>query len=295
MIKQTLMFASPVSLSLRDRQIVITFKDDKKTVTRPIEDIGFVVIENPMVNITVPLLNALADNNVSVIFCDKKQMPKTMLMTLEGNTTLQESYQYQMDASVPTKKNIWKQLVEGKIRNQALLLNKVGKQGDMLKPYYMNVKSGDTDNREGAAARVYWSQIFDEGFKRDRDGLPPNNMLNYGYAILRAAVARALIGTGLYPAFGVFHRNRYNAFPLADDVMEPYRPFVDEVVYHLYYDEAVKELDNPSKGKLLRLLFSDVKIGKVTRPLENALSITTASLLKYLKGETDKLSLPMIT
>ncbi len=294
MIKQTLMFASPVSLSLRDRQIVITFKDDKKTVIRPIEDIGFVVIENPMVNITVPLLNELADNNVSVIFCDKKQMPKTMLMTLEGNTTLQESYQYQMDASVPTKKNIWKQLVEGKIRNQALLLNKVGKQGDMLKPYYMNVKSGDTDNREGAAARVYWSQIFDEGFKRDRDGLPPNNMLNYGYAILRAAVARALIGTGLYPAFGVFHRNRYNAFPLADDVMEPYRPFVDEVVYHLYYDEAVKELDNPSKGKLLRLLFSDVKIGKVTRPLENALSITTASLLKYLKGETDKLSLPMI-
>lgn len=295
MIKQTLMFASPVSLSLRDRQIVITFKDDKKTVTRPIEDIGFVVIENPMVNITVPLLNELADNNVSVIFCDKKLMPKTMLMTLEGNTTLQESYQYQMDASVPTKKNIWKQLVEGKIRNQSLLLNKVGKQGDMLKPYYMNVKSGDTDNREGAAARVYWSQIFDEGFKRDRDGLPPNNMLNYGYAILRAAVARALIGTGLYPAFGVFHRNRYNAFPLADDVMEPYRPFVDEVVYHLYYDEAVKELDNPSKGKLLRLLFSDVKIGKVTRPLENALSITTASLLKYLKGETDKLSLPMIT
>lgn len=294
MIKQTLMFASPVSLSLRDRQIVITFKDDKKTVTRPIEDIGFVVIENPMVNITVPLLNELADNNVSVIFCDKKQMPKTMLMTLEGNTTLQESYQYQMDASVPTKKNIWKQLVEGKIRNQALLLNKVGKQGDMLKPYYMNVKSGDTDNREGAAARVYWSQIFDEGFKRDRDGLTPNNMLNYGYAILRAAVARSLIGTGLYPAFGVFHRNRYNAFPLADDVMEPYRPFVDEVVYHLYYDEAVKELDNPSKGKLLRLLFSDVKIGKVTRPLENALSITTASLLKYLKGETDKLSLPMI-
>ncbi len=295
MIKQTLMFASPVSLSLRDRQIVITFKDDKKTVTRPIEDIGFVVIENPMVNITVPLLNELADNNVSVIFCDKKLMPKTMLMTLEGNTTLQESYQYQMDASVPTKKNIWKQLVEGKIRNQSLLLNKVGKQGDMLKPYYMNVKSGDTDNREGAAARVYWSQIFDGGFKRDRDGLPPNNMLNYGYAILRAAVARALIGTGLYPAFGVFHRNRYNAFPLADDVMEPYRPFVDEVVYHLYYDEAVKELDNPSKGKLLRLLFSDVKIGKVTRPLENALSITTASLLKYLKGETDKLSLPMIT
>lgn len=295
MIKQTLLFSNPVSLSLRDNQMVITFKDNKDTVTRPIEDIGFVIVEHPMVNITIPLLNELADNNVSVVFCDKKQMPKTMLMTLDGNTTQQESYKYQIDASVPTKKNVWKQLVEYKIKNQALLLNMLGKNGDALKPYYMNVKSGDTDNREGASAREYWSRIFDPGFKREREGLPPNNLLNYGYAILRAAVSRALIGSGLYPAFGVFHRSRYNAFPLADDVMEPYRPFVDEIVYHLYYDGAVTELDSQSKGKLLRLLFSDVKIGKVTRPLENALSITTASLLKVYKGETDKLTLPLIT
>lgn len=289
------MFSSPVYLSLKDEQMVITFKDNKDTVTRPIEDIGFVVIENPQVNISVPLLNELADNNVSVVFCDKKQMPKTMLMTLEGNTTQQESYKYQIDASAPLKKNIWKQLVECKIKNQALLLKKVGKNGDVLKQYYMNVKSGDTDNREGAAAREYWGRIYDEGFKRDREGQPPNNLLNYGYTILRAAVARALIGSGLYPAFGVFHRNRYNAFPLADDVMEPYRPFVDELVYHLYHDSAVIELDNQAKGILLRVLFSDVKMGKVTRPLENALSLTTASLLRMYKGETDKLSLPMIT
>lgn len=294
MIKQTLMFTSPVYLSLKDRQMVITFKDNQDTVTRPIEDIGFVVIDNPQVSISVPLLNELADNNVSVVFCDKKQMPKTMLMTLEGNTTQQESYKYQIEASVPTKKNIWKQLVEGKIRNQALLLNKLDKKGDLLKQYYMNVKSGDTDNREGAAAREYWGRIFDEGFKRDRDGSPPNNLLNYGYTILRAAVARALIGSGLYPAFGVFHRNRYNAFPLADDVMEPYRPFVDEIVCRLYYEDSVYDLDNQSKGKLLRVLFSDVKMGKVTRPLENALSLTTASLLRMYKGETEKLSLPML-
>lgn len=295
MIKQTLMFTSPVSLSLKDQQIVITFKDNKDTVTRPIEDIGFVVIENPQVSISVPLLNELADNNVSVIFCDKKQMPRTMLMTLEGNTTQQESYKFQMEASAPMKKNVWKQLVECKIRNQALLLDTLGKNGESLKPYYMNVKSGDTDNREGAAAREYWSRIFYDGFKREREGEPPNNLLNYGYTILRAAVARALIGSGLYPAFGVFHRNRYNAFPLADDVMEPYRPFVDEIVYHLYYDGAVSELDSQSKGKLLRVLFSDVRMGKVTRPLENALSLTTASLLRMYKGEADKLSLPMIT
>lgn len=295
MIKQTLMFTNPVSLSLKDNQLVITFKDNKDMVTRPIEDIGFVIIENPQVSISVPLLNELADNNVSVMFCDKKQMPRTMLMTLEGNTTQQESYKFQIEASVPTKKNIWKQLVESKIKNQALLLNCLGKNGDALKPYYLNVKSGDTDNREGAAAREYWSQIFDEGFRREREGVPPNNLLNYGYTILRAAVARALVGSGLYPAFGVFHRNRYNAFPLADDVMEPYRPFVDEIVYHLYYDGAVTELNNDSKGKLLRVLFADVKMGKVTRPLENALSLTTASLLKVFKGDTDKLSLPVIT
>lgn len=294
MIKQTLIFTSPVSLSLKDKQLVITYKDRSDIVTRPIEDIGFVVIENPMVSITVPLLNELSDNNVSVIFCDKKQMPKSMLMSLDGNSTLQESYRYQFDVGVSLKKRLWKQLVESKIKNQAALLDNVGKEGNVLKPYYMNVKSGDADNREGAAARIYWSNLFDNGFKRERDGEPPNNLLNYGYTILRAAVARALIGSGLYPAFGIFHRNRYNSFPLADDVMEPYRPFVDEIVYRLYYDGAVSELDSYTKSCLLRVLFSDVKIGKMTRPLEIALSITTASLLKVYKGEKDKLSLPMI-
>lgn len=288
------MFTSPVSLSLRNKQLIVTFKDNKDTVTRPIEDIGFIVIENPMVSITVPLLNELSDNNVSVIFCDKKQMPKSMLMSLDGNSTLQESYRYQFDAGVTLKKRLWKQLVESKIRNQAALLDKVGEKGDVLKTYYMNVKSGDTDNREGAAARIYWNHLFGNNFRREREGIPPNNLLNYGYTILRAAVARALIGSGLYPAFGIFHRNRYNSFPLADDVMEPYRPFVDEIVYHLYNDGAVSELDSHAKGHLLKVLFSDVKIGKVTRPLEIALSITSASLLKIYKAETDKLSLPII-
>lgn len=293
MIKQTLMFTTPVSLSLKDQQLVIAFKETDQVVTRPIEDIGFVVVENQMVKMTVPLLNALADNNVSVIFCDKRQMPKSMLMNLEGNATLQESYRYQFEATAPTKKQVWKQVVESKIRNQAALLDAVGQRGEVLKPYYMNVKSGDTDNREGAASRVYWSQLFGNQFRREREGDPPNNLLNYGYSILRAAVARALIGSGLYPAFGVFHRNRYNAFPLADDMMEPYRPFVDETVYRLYMDGATEELNKESKGELLRVLFADVRMGKMTRPLEVALSMTTASLLKVFKGEETKLSLPM--
>lgn len=292
MIKQTLMFTLPASLSLKDNQIVIQLKGAEQVVTRPIEDIGVVVVENQQVNLTIPLLNALAENNVSVVFCDKRQMPKSMLMSLDGNTTLQESYRYQIDASQPAKKQLWKQIVECKIRNQAALLRKIDKDADLLKPFYSNVKSGDSDNREGLASRIYWPLLMGDDFRREREGPPPNNMLNYGYSILRAATARALIGSGLYPAFGLFHRNRYNAFPLADDVMEPYRPFVDEIVYRLYFDGATSELDKQTKGEILRVLFADVKIGKLTRPLEIALSMTTASLLKVLKGEQDRIILP---
>ena len=295
MIKQTLMLTSPVALSLKYGQLVVkSLEEENKCMTRPIEDIGFVIIDNPMITITVPLLNELSNNNVAVIFCNNKQMPHSMLMPLEGNATLQESYQYQIEASAPLKKQIWKQLIEAKIKNQSSLLDRVGKKGDMLKPFYSNVKSGDSDNREGAAARVYWTQLFEDGFKREREGDTPNQFLNYGYTVLRAAVARSLVGSGLYPAFGIFHRNRYNAFPLADDVMEPYRPFVDEVVYSLYCKNDEIELDKQTKASILRVLFADVKIGRVTRPLEVALSTTTASLVKVLKGNAQKLNLPMM-
>ncbi len=294
MIKQTIMFRNPASLSLRYNQLVIRIPDSDDEITRPIEDIGVIVVENQQVKLTVPLLNALVENNVAVIFCDSKSMPKSMLMTLDGNSTLQESYRYQLEASQPAKKNVWKQIVESKIKNQSNLLKKLDKDGDILRPYYQNVKSGDTDNREGAAARLYWNLMFDNGFIRDRNGSCPNDMLNYGYSILRAAVTRALLGSGLYPAFSVFHRNRYNAFPLADDIMEPYRPFVDELVYHLYYDGGHDELNSEVKAELQRVLFCDVKMGKVKRPLEIALSMTTASLDKFYRGELDKLSLPIL-
>ena len=288
------MFTTPASLSLRDKQLVIKVDGGDQDITRPIEDLGCIVIENQQVRISIPLLNELADNNVAVILCDRKAMPKTMLMNLEGNSTLQESYKYQFEVSVPCKKQLWKQLVECKISNQAKLLNKLNKDGDVLKPYYMNVKSGDTDNREGLSSRIYWSKLFDGSFRRDREGDPPNNLLNYGYSILRAATARALIGSGLYPAFGIFHRNRYNAFPLADDVMEPYRPFVDEIVYNLFNERGQTELTRDVKGELLRVLFADVGMRKIIRPLEIALTMTTASLLKVYKGEAKQLNMPQI-
>lgn len=292
MIKQTLVFTSPVSLSLKDGQLVIKKIEEDTSVTRPIEDIGFVVVNHPMVKMTVPLLNALTANNVATIFCDAHQMPCSMLLTLEGNSTQQESFRYQIEAKKTTNKQLWKQIIEAKIRNQAALLKKTGKDGDRLKPYYMNVKSGDTDNREGIASQIYWKTLIGKDFLRSREGFPPNNLLNYGYTILRSAVARALMGSGLFPAFGIFHRNRYNAFPLADDIMEPFRPFVDEIVYHQYMDGAVDLLGKEAKMQLLKCLTTDVRVKNVVRPLQIALSMTTASLVRVYKGQDSKLVLP---
>ncbi len=291
MIKQTLFFSTPVRLSLKNCQLVVSWKDSDETVTRPIEDLGCVVLENQMISITLPLLNELVKNNVAVILCDGKQMPTAMLQGLDANATQAESLKYQLAATEPMKKQAWKQIVESKIKNQAAVLSSVGKNGDALKPFYTNVKSGDADNREGLAAREYWKMLLGKGFRRERNGMSPNDLLNYGYSILRAATARALLGSGLLPNLGLFHKSRYNAFPLADDVMEPYRSYVDQIVYSLHC-EGDTDLNKDSKSAILRLLSCDVKIGKVQRPLQIALTMTTASLVKYLAGETKKLSLP---
>lgn len=294
MLKRALFFSSPFCLSLKYNQMVINTKqmpEMKKTV--PIEDIGFVVLEHQQTSITLPLLNALSDNNVAVIICGENRMPNAMLMNLDSNTTQGESFRAQIDASEPLKKGIWKQVVEAKIRNQAALLNKLGKNGEKLKPCYTNVKSGDADNREGIAAKIYWKELFGDGFVRHREGAEPNNMLNYGYTLLRAAVARALMGSGLLPALGVFHRNRYNAFPLADDIMEPYRPYVDEIVYHMYIN-GMTELNKDAKSQLLHILFTDTVFNKVTRPLEVGLTMTTASLSKCYTGASKKIVYPLL-
>lgn len=294
MLKRTLFFSTPFCLSLKDNQMVVNTKqmpEEKRTI--PIEDIGFVVLEHQQTSITLPLLNALSDNNVAVILCGSNFMPNAMLMNLDSNTTQGERYRDQIEASEPLKKGLWKQVVEAKIRNQAALLNKLGKDGAILKPLYSNVKSGDTDNREGIAAKLYWGELFGKDFIRHREGTGPNPLLNYGYTLLRAAVARALMGSGLFPAFGIFHRNRYNAFPLADDIMEPYRPYVDEIVYQLYTN-GERELTKEAKTKLLHLLFVDTVFGKVTKPLEVGLTTTSASLVKCFGGTQKKISYPLL-
>lgn len=294
MLKRALFFSTPFCLSLRNNQMIINTKEmPDMQRSLPIEDIGFVILEHPQTNITLPLLNALSDNNVAVIFCGDNFMPNAMLMNLDSNKTQGESYRAQIEASEPLKKGLWKQIVEAKIRNQAALLNKLGKNGERLKPYYTNVKSGDVDNREGIAAKIYWNELFGEDFIRSREGVEPNNMLNYGYTLLRAAVARSLMGSGLFPAFGIFHRNRYNAFPLADDIMEPYRPYVDEIVFDLYTNGDHK-LTKEVKTCLLRLLYTDTIFGKITRPLDVGLTMTSASLAKCFSGIQKKIAYPQL-
>ena len=294
MLKRALFFSTPYCLNLRNGQMVIHTReapDIQKSV--PIEDIGFVVLEDQQTSITLPLLNALSDNNVAVIFCGENRMPNAMLMNLDSNKTQGESYRAQIEASEPLKKGLWKQIVEAKIRNQSALLQKLGRDGSKLKPYYMNVKSADADNREGIAAKIYWSELFGTDFIRSRDGLPPNNLLNYGYTILRAAVTRSIMGSGLFPAFGIFHRNRYNAFPLADDLMEPYRPYVDELVYNLH-NQGHEQLTKEVKGQLLRILFVDTHFDKVMRPLDVGLTFTSSSMAKCLSGIQKKIVYPLL-
>lgn len=287
------MFSTPDHLRLKDNQMIVSTKechDVYKSI--PIEDIGIVVLEHLQSTITLPLLNALSENNVAVVLCNGNYMPSAMLMNLDSNKIQAENYRAQIEAGEPLKKNLWQQIVKAKIRNQAGLLNKLGKDGDKLRPYYCNVKSGDADNREGVAAKVYWRELFGEHFVREREGAPPNNLLNYGYSILRAATARSLMGSGLFPAFGIFHRNRYNAFPLADDVMEVYRPYVDEVVYSLYNAGSI-QLNKETKMKLLNVLFSDTLFGSIKRPLSIALSFTTASFAKCFVKEQKVISCPI--
>lgn len=295
MLKRTLYFTNPSYLSVKDRQLVVEVKGENPPKTVPIEDIGFMVIESMQITLSMPLITELMDNNVAVIFCNAKHHPQSMLLNMEGNHQQTEVYRQQVAASEPLKKNLWKQTVVAKIENQAKLLHKLGIDSSPLPYLAKQVKSGDTDNREGMAARLYWKKLFGENFIRDRNGDWPNAPLNYGYVVLRAAVARALTGSGLLPSFGIFHSNRYNAFCLADDIMEPYRPFVDQCVYNIWQSYPhLQTVEKELKAELLTVLSSDVGMKKQTRPLMVAITHTTASLVACFSGGKKQIEYPLI-
>ncbi len=235
MLKKTIFFSTPCYLHIKNSQLVYKpHTDEKPETTFPVEDIGFVVIDNRQISVSMSVLELLIENNVAVVFCDSTHNPKSLLLNLDGNHIQSEIFSNQINASEPLKKKLWKQTVEAKIDNQIRLLKKLNKDYIKLYEYKNSVKSGDADNREAVAARVYWKRLFsDIEFKRDVGGEFPNCALNYGYAVVRSAVARSLTGSGLLPTLGIHHCNRYNAFCLADDIMEPFRPIVDEAVYNI--------------------------------------------------------------
>ena len=292
MLKRTLVFSNPMILTLKNQQIVIAYKDspdEKRTV--PIEDTGVVLLENQQTSITLPLLNALVEKEVQVVICDNKGMPSAMVQGMNSNNLQGETLRNQIACGEVLKKQLWKQVVEAKIKNQAALLDSVGENGNVLKPFYTNVRSGDVDNREGIAARIYFQHLFGDSFVRNRDEPGINALLNYGYSILRAATCRAIVSSGLLPAIGIYHHNRSNAYPLADDLMEPFRPFVDEVVYDLAMRGETK-LTKDVKGELISVLYADTMYEKTKRPLSVGLSMTTAGMVKCLSKEHNTISMP---
>ena len=278
---------------MKNRQLVIQNKETHEESSVPIEDVGFVIIENNQTYISIPLINELAANNATVVFCNEKHMPFSMNLPLDCNTVQNQLFTTQIEAALPVKKKCWKEVIEQKIKNQAKVLEKYKIDSVRLKEYARDVKSGDTTNREAMAARLYWDLLIDVDWIRKRYGEYPNNLLNYGYAILRAAMARALIGSGLLPTFGIHHHNKYDAYALADDMMEPYRPYIDdEVLQYTKNHEETEELTSDFKKQILTVLTRDVKIGNVTRPFMIALTMTSSSLAKVFSKESESLVLP---
>lgn len=308
MIKKTLYFGNPAYLSLRNGQLVIKLPEVESDsdmpdalkcqaeITKPIEDIGVVVLDHRRITLTTGVLEALLENSCAVITCDRQSMPVGLLLPLCGHTTQNERFRKQLDASLPLKKQLWQQTIKAKINNQASVLSCcTGMEVKCMRVWAEGVKSGDPDNLEARAAAYYWKNLFPQvvGFVRSRGGDPPNHLLNYGYAILRAIVARSLVISGLLPTLGIHHHNRYNAYCLADDIMEPYRPYVDELVCQLIAEFGVSaELSRDLKARLLSIPTLDVFIEGKRSPLMVAVGQTTASLYKCFNGELRRIAYP---
>lgn len=307
MIKKTLYFGNPTYLSLRNEQLVIklpeveksdlpdSFKQDAVR-TIPIEDIGVMVLDHKQITLTQGVIEKLLENNCALITCGDNRMPVGLMLPLCGNTTQNERFRCQLNISLPLQKQLWQQTVQYKIKNQASVLGSTrGTIVKNMRVWVKEVKSGDPDNLEARAAAYYWRNLFPEipDFTRDRGGVPPNNLLNYGYAVLRAVVARSLVISGLLPTLGIHHHNRYNAYCLADDIMEPYRPYVDELVVKIV-DSGVdcSELTKEIKSQLLTIPVIEVMINGERSPLMVAVGQTTASLYKCFSGELRKIVYP---
>ena len=298
MIKRTLYFGNPAYLSTQLEQLIVSRPNVEGNKTIPIEDLGVVILDHQQITISQALIAKLLSNNVALITCDNSHHPTGLMLNLDGHSLQSQKFTEQLNASKPLLKQLWQQTVISKIENQASLLKSLGiETGNMLR-WMQEVKSGDSSNREARAAVYYWSKLFKQfpEFTRDRYGMPPNNLLNYGYAILRAVVARSLVGSGLLPTLGIHHRNQYNAYCLADDIMEPFRPFIDKLVVQIITTEQSDyfELNTALKKELLQIPTLDVFIDGQQSPLMVAVQRTTTSLSRCYRGESRKILYPLL-
>lgn len=292
MLKKSILLENKASIATKNKQLVI--KSEIRESSIPIEDIGFLVIDNQEIYISIPAMNLLIENNTSVIICNTNHLPNGMFLNLNSHHIQQEIFKNQINASEPLKKQLWQQTICEKIKNQGILLEKITEQKNSFDFLASKVLSGDTTNMEGVAASQYWKSFFEIKFKRERFGDYPNNFLNYGYAILRAATARALSGSGLLNTLGIHHKSKYNAFALADDVMEPFRPIVDEKVLELMQKYDEQELNTLLKSELLQILTRTVYFKDEKSPLMVALQKTARSLQQCYTGERKKIKYPKL-
>jgi len=296
MIKRTLYFGNACYLRKKNDQLLIDFpEEEKESVTIPIEDIGIIILDHFQITITHALMTALNENNAVVICCNSSHLPYSLMLPMHGHHAFTEKMESQLESSLPLRKNMWQQTVVAKIRNQAYLLSAIGEDPKRLIRMAEKVKSGDPENLEGQAAAYYWDRIFitTEKFIRNRFGTPPNNLLNYGYAVLRAVIARNLLASGLFLALGIHHHNKYNPYCLADDIMEPYRPFVDALILEIIKEfEDIDEITTDIKKRLLSIPVTDILIDKVRSPLMVGAQRTTASVAACFEGKMRKIIYP---
>jgi len=291
MIKRTVEISSG-NMHVRLRQGQLVMEQEKKFVgSIPAEDVGLLIFDSHMASCTQSALTAAMENDAAVIVCGNDHQPVGLMLPYEGNQLHAERLRLQLDLKKPLLKRLWQQIVQAKIKRQADLLEQGSAERTRLRRLAKDVRSGDPDNHEAQAARFYWPALFGSGFRRSREGDAPNNLLNYGYMAVRASTARAICGAGLHPAIGIHHSHRNNTFCLADDLMEPYRPFVDKRVKELW-EAGEDAISKKTKAYLLKVLTDEVIVAGQSGPLMVALGKSAASLVHCFSGERSELDLP---
>lgn len=276
---------APARLSLSVGRLLVE-QPERQPVSVPVKEVSVVVLAHPQISVTHPALAALAEAGAAVIACDASRLPVGMMLPLRAHSIQAERMAKQAAAPLPTRKRLWKQIVQAKVRAQARTLRELRGSDEGLFALADRVRSGDPTNIEAQAAVRYWKAVFGRSdFRRSQEAEDENRFLNYGYTILRGMAARAVCASGLHPGLGIHHHNRYDAYGLADDLMEPYRPVVDRAAIALAYSiGATGALNGASKSTLISALSKRYEVAGERRTLGELIQRAAFSLCKVLTG-----------